>query len=292
MRVALIAGSVLAVVLIAMSGTVTLAGLQQKWVITEGLANPESVLPDADGTVLYVSNVNGAPTEKNGQGFISKVSADGQIVNLKWVTALNAPKGLAQFDGKLYVADIDELVEIDVSEGKVLNRYPAKNAKFLNDVAVASNGDVYVSDMVADTIWRLADGKFEVWLNDAGLKNPNGLLIEGNQLRVAAWGVMTDGFATEVPGYLLTVDLETKAISGMGGSKPFGNLDGLEPVGDGRYLVTDWMAGKVMRVGADGQVETLQDLGQGAADIGYTASTKMLYVPQMVKNALHAYSID
>lgn len=275
-----------------LSCSTVFAGTTQLWEVSDGLANPESVLPDIGSGVLYVSNVNGKPDEKNGKGFISKVSVDGKIIDLKWGSGLNGPKGLALADGKLYVADIDKLVELDTKDGKILKRYPAKDAKFLNDVAADQNGNVYVSDTMTDTIWRLSDGRFEVWLQDAKLEHPNGLLVEGNQLRVAAWGVMTDGFATKVPGHLLTVDLDTKVISGMADSKPFGNLDGLEPLGGGNYVISDWMAGNVMTYGPDGKAQTILELGKGAADVGYAASSNTLYVPQMLKSTLRAYKVD
>lgn len=262
------------------------------WEVT-GLANPESALPDVKSGIMYVSQVDGAPDGKDGKGGIAKVSLDGKTVDLKWSTSgYNAPKGLALVGGKLYAADIDVLHEIDTKDGKIFKSYPAKDAKFLNDVAADSAGNVYVSDMATNTIWKLSDGKFEVFLNDAKLENPNGLLVEGGNLRVGSWGVMTDGFATKVPGHLISVALDSKAISSVGDGKPFGNLDGLEPLGNGAYLITDWMSGKVMKYGADSKVETLLELGQGAADIGYDAASKTMYVPQMMKGTLAAYKVE
>ena len=283
----------LAVIALAMlsAGTAAAAAPALLWEVT-GLANPESALPDVKTGVIYVSNVNGAPDKKDGNGFIAKVSLDGKTVDMKWSAGMNAPKGLALAGGKLYAADIDELVEIDTKDGKILNKYPAKDAKFLNDAASDSAGNVFVSDMATDTIWKLSGGKFEVWLHDAKLENPNGLLVEGKDLRVAAWGVMTDGMATKVPGHLVSVALDGKAISNIGDGKPSGNLDGLEPLGGGAYLVTDWVAGRVMKYGADGKIETLLDLGQGTADIGYDAASKTLYLPQMLKSTLQAYKLE
>jgi sugar lactone lactonase YvrE len=282
--------AVLAFVAIALAPAAE-AAPAQLWEVT-GLSNPESALPDVKAGIIYVSNVNGAADAKDGNGFISKVSLDGKITDAKWSTGFNAPKGLALAGGKLYAADIDVLVEIDTKDGKITNRFAAKDAKFLNDVAADAAGNVYVSDMATNTIWKLTGGKFEVWLQDAKLESPNGLLVEGKDLRVAAWGVMTDGFATKVPGHLLSVTLDGKAISDAGEGKPFGNLDGLEPLGGGGYIITDWMSGKVMTYSASGKVDTLLELGQGAADIGYDAASKTLYVPQMMKSTLQAYRID
>lgn len=282
----------LTVLALAASTAALAASAPEKLWQTAGFANPESALADVEAGIIYVSNVNGAPDGKDGNGYISKVGLDGKITAEKWATGMDAPKGLALTGGKLYVADIDRLHEIDTKDGKVLTSYPAKDAKFLNDVAADGKGNVYVSDMATNVIWRLSEGKFEPWLSDAKLLNPNGLLVEGNALRVAAWGVMTDGFATKVPGHLLSVDLESKAITDLDGNTPIGNLDGLEPLGDGAYIVSDWMKGNVMTFAPGGTVTTILELGQGAADIGYDPASRTLYVPHMMKGELSAYKVE
>lgn len=264
----------------------------QAWETT-GLENPESALYDIASAAIYVSNVAGNAPDKDGNGFISKLAPDGTVTALKWVTGLDAPKGLAIAGGKLYAADIDQLAEIDLATGKVLNKYPAKDAKFLNDVAADTAGNIYVSDMVTNTIWRLSGGSFEVWLNDAKLINPNGLLVEGDSLIVGAWGVMTDGFATKVPGHMLKVSIKDKAIAPLGDTTPVGNLDGVEPAGGGSYFVTDWMAGKLFKITADGKAALLMgDLGQGAADIGIIPGQKLVLIPRMKDGKLTAFKVE
>ena len=89
---------------------------------------------------------------------------------------MNAPKGLALAAANSTRPTLIMLHEIDTKAGKVVKSYPAKDAKFLNDVAADSAGNVYVSDMVTNTIWKLSGGKFEIFLNDAKLENPNGLI--------------------------------------------------------------------------------------------------------------------
>ncbi len=259
---------------------------------TAGFKNPESALPDAEAGVVYVSNVNGEGTAKDGNGFISKVSPDGKVQAMEWVTGLDAPKGMAKAGGKLFVADIDKLVEIDIASGKAVKRYDANGAKFLNDVAADAEGHVYVSDMATNTIWRLAGGTFDVFVADAKLESPNGLLVEGDRLIVGAWGVMGEGFATKVPGHLKTVALKDKAIAPLGSGKPVGNLDAVEPLADGVYLVTDWMAGKVLRIAADGTAVELADLGPGTADLGYDRASKTAFIPQMKTGMLYGYKVE
>ena len=195
----------------------------------DGFMNPESALYDSTRDVIYVSNVNGAPTDKDGAGHISRMTKDGKMRDAEWVTGLNAPKGLVQYENQLYVSDIDRLIAIDVETGEINGTWPADGAKFLNDLAVDDTGRVYVSDMLTDSIYQLDDDKLSLWLQDEALQHPNGLQVNGNQLLVAPWGKdLQDDFSTKVPGHLITVDLSSKSISNFGSGEPVGNLDGLE----------------------------------------------------------------
>jgi hypothetical protein len=209
-----------------LTSTASAQMLEKAWETPAELKAPESALYDAQRDILYVSNVNGAPNEADGNGFISKLGIDGSISELEWVTGLDAPKGLAMVGDKLYAADINKLVEIDLNSGQISNRYDAAGAQFLNDVTADDAGNIYVSDMMTNTIYKLSDGKFESWVQSDDLQNPNGLLAEGDKLVVGAWGKMTDGFNTEIPGHLKSVSLADGSISDMGSATPVGNLDG------------------------------------------------------------------
>lgn len=259
---------------------------------TEGFMAPESVLHDAERDVLYVSNISGPPDEANGTGFISKISSDGDVIDLKWVTGLDAPKGLVMDGNRLYVSDIDKLIEIDVATGKVTASHLAPDAKFLNDVAVDSAGSVYVSDMMDDAIYRLKDGRFDLWLRNKLLAAPNGLMVEGDDLLVAAWGEMTKGWETETPGHLKRVSLQTRGVTSLGDATPVGNLDGLEPDGEGGYLSTDWMAGGLFRIEPSGNAVQLLDLDQGSADLEFITARRLAIVPMMMEGKVVAYRIE
>ena len=257
-----------------------------------GFNNPESVYDDAARGVLYVSNVNGTPLDKDGNGYISRVTPDGKLETLKWIEGLNAPKGMVMQGAKLYVSDIDRLIEIDAVAGKIANSYPAEGAIFLNDTAVDAAGNVYVSDIAARKIWQLKDGKMSIWYGDDGLMHPNGLRVEGGKLIVAGWGRdMHDDGSTTVQGNLFTIDLATKALDNLGGGQPIGNLDGLERDSAGNFLVTDWFHGALFRIREDGSYDTLLDLNQGSADLEVVDDGKTAIVPMMMDNAITAYSI-
>jgi sugar lactone lactonase YvrE len=254
---------------------------------------PESALFDPQRKVIYVSNVAGEANAKDGIGFISKVSPDGKLIDLEWVKGFNGPKGLVMNGNKLYVSDIDQLVEIDVDKGQVTNRWKAEGSQFLNDTAVDNDGRIYVSDMLADSIYVLDGGKLSVFLQDKGLLHPNGLRVEGDKLLVAAWGAdIQPDFTTKSPGHLLSVDLKSKAISDVGNGKPVGNLDGLEPDGTGNWIVTDWINGALYRLHPDGKADQLLDLNKGSADLEFLEQDKIAIIPMMIDGKVTAYKVQ
>src|SRR5690349_6473868 len=66
-----------------------------------GFKFPESVGYDATAKVLYVGSFGGTelkPGEKDGKGYVSKVSLDGKMLEERWVPAfgevMNKPKGI------------------------------------------------------------------------------------------------------------------------------------------------------------------------------------------------------
>lgn len=257
---------------------------------TEGFANPESVVYSSLQKVLYVSNINGAPDAKDGNGFISQLGLDGKVIQRQWLKGLNAPKGLAYLRGYLYVVDIDELLEIDTGNRRITRRFKAPGAKFLNDVTVTPRGTVFVSDMLTNTIWRLQGESFTAWLQSDALEMPNGLAWDQGKLLVASWGVgLKPDFSTETTGYLKSVDAETKVITARFAPIPLGNLDGLVANGKGGYVVTDYMRGNVFKIGPDGQPNLWLQLTQGTADIG--AAPGLIVLPQMSENTVSAYPL-
>ena len=277
--------------LIAFSTEAAAAAPKLLWE-TKGLAQPESVVEDPATGVIYVSNINGAVMQKDGNGFISRLTADGKMLERQWVKGLNSPTGLALHDRTLYAADVDQLIEINAASGEILKRYDAKGAVFLNDVVVDDEGAVYVSDTPMNTIWRLKDGSFEPWVANDALNGPNGLLVQGNTLIVASLGkIQSQGQKKEL-GTLLAVSLDDQKVSKIGKGEVIGNLDGLQAIQPGVYLVTDWAQGALYRVDAKGKVDELIDLNQGSADLSYLPGKKMLLIPMMLDNSLVAYRLD
>jgi hypothetical protein len=265
------------------------------WSLSEGLNAPESAYLDAGSGFLFISQVGmrpgGTPADKDGNGVISKVTPEGKVVSANWVTGLNSPKGLRSHGGTLWVSDVDEVVVIDIASGTIKSRVKVEGSKFLNDVATGPDGTVYVSDMATSKIHRIKDGKVSTFAEGEQLEHPNGLLVEGDSLVVAAWGKPEPDFSTKVPGRLYRLNLATAAKT-LITPNPTGNLDGLESDGKGGYIVSDWVAGKIYRIGADGDTRLLRQMKQGTADIAYLPASRTLIVPHMLENRVQAYDLS
>jgi len=255
----------------------------------EGFAQPETVVIDEARGVFYVSNIAGDPLGADGVGYISRVTADGKMLDAEWVSGFDAPKGLEISGDTLYVADLAHLAAIDVTTGKVSGSWDIADAQFINDVAVDETGRVYVSDMFANRIYVLADDAISVWVENPALMHPNGLEVDGDALIVSAWGndIQPD-FTTLENGHVLSVDLDSGAISAIGTNAPIGNLDGLEKEGDGVWLATDWIAGALYRITSDGSQEMVADFGMGSANFSYVAAEKLAVVPLMLDGKISA----
>ena len=226
----------------ALGGT---PALDQVW-RAEGLCNPEGVAEAPDGA-LFISNVCGEGDARDGDGFISRLSKSGEILDLRFITGLDAPKGMAVRDGYLYVADIDIVRIFDALTGEALDGAPIDGARFLND-AVVWQDDVFVSDSGTSRIWRFTGTSIDLWREGEDLDGVNGLLGAGEKLLIST---MTSGTLFEA-----TLDGGWRALAtGME------NADGIgvvEKRAGGGFLVSSW-PGKIHHVSRKGAVSTVLD---------------------------------
>ncbi len=267
--------------------------LEVAWETEAKFELPESVIYDSINDVLYVSNIVNHPFKKDGSGYISKVSMDGTILELKWLDSLNAPKGLTIVNEKLYIADVDELVEVEISS-KTVKKYKGAGAVCFNDVTHDKYGNVYVGDTYTDSIYRLNQfGQLPLWFYSPNLA-PNGIHIDndtGNMI-IGTWGSLMEGWGTpDQAGNLVNVNITSKKIKPMG-KKPIGNLDGVESDGKGSYFVTDWSAGSLYRIKSNGRFEVLKTLAKGAADHEVLLDKNLILVPIMTEGKVVALKIN
>jgi hypothetical protein len=254
------------------------ATVQKLWATDTILKIPESVLVDDKENCLWVSNIDGASNGKDGKGSISKLSKTGSPVNLEWVTGLNAPKGMAKYKQELYVADLTELVVIDIKKGVIKNKIKVEGSVFLNDVTVNKNGTVFVSDSRTGKVHRIENGIVSIEVEN--LQGPNGLLSIEDQLLILDRGSLL----SVTPGGAIS-----RIMDGMDPS-----TDGIERVATNQYIVSCWN-GIVYYIVAGAQKITLFDTRSekiNSADIGYDAKNKIIYVPTFMKNSVVAYQLQ
>lgn len=243
---------------------------------SKNLPVPESVLYSATDKKLYVSLIDGGANAKDGKGGIAILNSDGSMSNEKWVEGLDAPKGMAIFKNTLFAADITAVVSIDIKNGKIVNKFEIDNSVFLNDITVDDKGVVYVSDTRTNKIYRIKNGRSELYLEN--VTSANGLKWVNKNLYVLA--------DTE----LLKIDKnKIRTVIAKGFEK---QGDGVEQLKNGDFIVSCW-AGLIYYVKANGEIKKLQDVqGQmNTADLGYNSKENTLYIPTFNHNSVIAYHL-
>jgi hypothetical protein len=254
------------------------------------------VLVDEGADRYLVSNINGKPVDVDNNGFISELSPDGKVTNLKWIeggknkVTLNAPKGMALHKGVLYVADLDTVRMFDAKTGAPKGEVKLPGATFANDVVASDDGKIYVSDSGlkmegadfkptgTDAVWVIEKGKARAFAKAEALSKPNGLLIEGKGLLVAPFG------ASEV------YRLDDKGQKVESTKVPGGSLDGLARSGD-TLLVSSWDTQTIYRGKMGGTFEPILAQLKAPADIGFDKKRSRVLVPRFMEDAVEAYDV-
>jgi hypothetical protein len=253
--------------------------LEKVWSTPEGLNVPESSYYNPSNQTIYVSNIVGKPGAKDGEGYISKLNVKGEFIEKQWVKGLNAPKGIACSKTRLYVTDIDRVVEIDLKSGKIIKSYQNCKSVFLNDVTVAADGRVYVSDSEGNCIFYVGKDSLEVFIESDQLSKMNGILAKKDKLYLGS------------KGNFISINQKTKVISVL--VENVGYLDGIEQIAPDVFVTSDWK-GMVQLVKVGKGVEKLMDtsaLKINAADLGYISVQKLLLVPTFKDNRVMAYKL-
>jgi len=245
------------------------------WETPAELTTNESVHYEPSNGKIYVANIEGGPAEKDGVGSISIITKDGQIVEREWVKGLHAPKGMTVLDGKLYVTDVDALVEIDLGTGEILNKYEVENAQFLND-ADTDGSRVYFSDMRANKILYLENGTIGTFAE--GQPNINGLRVGSDKV---LYGLDAEGLKKyQSDG---SFELINDVVTGG---------DGLIILDDTTFLATRWK-GEIYLI-QDGKETLLLDTSSeesNTADIGFIPGDNIVLVPTFFKDKVAAYHL-
>jgi len=260
--------------------TIQAQTLSLKWKTDTVFRIPESTYLDAKNNVLYVSNIDGKSDEKDGKGFISKMTPDGKVTTLQWVTGLHAPKGMGIYKNNLYIADLSRIVTVDIASGKPTFT-EIDGAQFLNDISIDEKGNVYASDSRSGKIYRFANGKGELYFENADIKSTNGVLA----LKEALY------FIDFKSGDFYKLDWN-KQLTKVGTAATGG--DGIVSVGNNEFIISSWY-GEIYFMDASGKASKLLDTKDqklNTADVGYDTKNKILYVPTFFGNSVTAYTFQ
>lgn len=262
----------------------------QRIAVAERFYTPESVRWDSTTQLWYVSNINGNPSEKDGNGFIARLTPDGArkdstpfIVHGSNGVVLHAPKGMAIADGVLWVADIDAVRGFDLKSGAPVASLDIAplGAKFLNDVAVGGDGNVYITDTGIhfdakgamthpgpDRVFMLQARRIVEVLAFANAPGPNGI----------AWDAANQRFLINAFAAPTLMAWKPGAATADSIAPAPGDGDGLEVLPDGRVLYTSW-ADSALHVYANGSFTKLIPNLPAPADIGFDPVRNIVAIP-------------
>ncbi len=253
----------------------------------KGLKTPESFIADPTTGNYFISNINGKPTEKDNNGFITKLDRTGKIIKLKFVeggkdgVTLHAPKGLAIIDNVLYVTDIDTVKSFDKETGNPVHNLDLTEVGpvFLNDLTHDSEGNLYVTDMVANMILKIETRngqKTSILVKDPHLGGPNGIVVnpQTGNLIVATWDT----------GSILEVD-PTGQIRFLLSSKGLKNLDGIDLDDAGNIYTSSFTDGRIYKISPDfKRVKLFKEGLTTPADINLDRANQLVLIPSFNGN--------
>ena len=263
-----------------------------------GFSSPESVIAGPGAGRFYVSNVGEKlePSTKDGDGFISALSADGTVIERKFLPTqgvLDAPKGMAVVGRVLYVADIDRIVGFDLASRAVVFELDlsAEKTVFLNDLTVIDSETLAVSATDIGKVYEISigpDPRYEVFIDK--LPGANGLHYDAANRRLF---VVSFGSGSSFNGALSVISLAHGGGDLQKLTGPLGALDGVVLTEDGRVLFTDWVGYDKTGVLRSFSLDTkelsevkLSEAPRGPADFFYDADSRKLWLPRMMEGTV------
>jgi hypothetical protein len=210
-------------------------------------------------------------------GFLTLLSTTGEVISWSVVDGLDAPLGMALVDKQLYVVDNNRVKVFHWPSYRLLETVDL-DASVANDIAVAPDGTIYVTDMARDqVIVHTPDGSGSVLGGAPRFKRANGIHIDGENLYVGGtrlWRVNLDtGLATTIGPEWIT------------------DVDGIEIEADGTLQITP-AAGPLIRYRSDDEFEILGGEGVSSANHGFAANLKLALIPTGWDNTVIAIRIE
>lgn len=253
----------------------------------EGFSRPEAVRYDPELDVFFVANFNG-DSSGDANGFVSKVSAEGEILELRFMQGserwpFHGGRGMYIEGRGLWVLDAGGAHLFDRRSGEQLDfvDFSAFELGFLNDIVLAGDGALYVTDTGTNSLYRMADGSVSL-----AAKTPisaNGITInpENGKLLLVPWRGDLEFFEW---------DIDSGVFTSIGKADGGGNFDGVEIV-DGRILSAS-QADSSLHIMVDGVDRQAITLPGNPADIGIDTKRNRVAVPYVALDRVDVISLD
>ncbi len=279
-------------------GLVWTGSAQAQITVTE-LQSPYSFVSTPAGTEYFISSVNGEPDTADNNGFITKLDAQGKVLNLKFIqggkgdVTLHAPKGMALVDHILYVADLDAVRGFDVGTGKQAIIFAVSDGTSvrasLTDVAFDGKGLLYASDQHANRIYRLdlSTRKVTTLIADQALAGPAGLAVHPRTGQLIAVSYDKGKIFEISPEGALTELVSNGFFSGR-----FKNLRGVDFDRWGNMYVSDFTTGKVWRMTWDKRFQVIAEYLPSPGDLGIDRTNNLILVPYEYAHAAEMNGLE
>lgn len=262
----------------------------------DSLSSPEALSFDAAQNVYFISNVNGTPGVKDGNGFISRVTADGVMDSLHFIqggrdsVTLDSPMGSRVQGDTLWVVDVDKLRGFNTHTGAPLTvvDFAPLGAHFLNDLAIDSTGEFYITDTGVqagadgkmthpgpDRIFRVArDRTVTIALSTSFLSSPDGIDFDRRGRRF-----VLAPFAGNAVQEWRSADPGPSDVA-----KGKGLFDGVEVEPNGAILITSWNDSSVSTLEGPKLVPRISKLPYPPADVSMDVGRSRVGIVSLANN--------
>lgn len=267
-----------------------LADTTQRVAVLSGFDGPESVMYDPDQDVWFVSVFNGPSGERDGNAYVSRVRAgNGAVEELRFAVGteahpFHAGRGMALQGDTLWVADAQGIHGFHRETGDQLVFVDMRSLRpgFLNDIAVAPDGAVYVTDTGSSAVYRARPGEPEVAAEGQDLGSPNGILWDEDRRAfwIAPWSGGSDLRLWDPGSGEVTRPYTTAPAERMDGAVIWG----------GHLLVASQADSAIHAVSAGRTGPYIRTLGR-PADLGLDTRRGRLAVPVVALNQVEIWQL-
>lgn len=260
------------------------------------LLGPETVVHDLVDDVYLVSNIDGDPNAQDGNGYISRVSPAGDVLERFFIDGrepgveLDAPRGMVIGGETLYVADETGIRLFDRHSGEPKGSWPVPGAQFLNALAIDARGRLLATETGITLLptGPVKTGPYAIYAFDGD--GTRTTLAEGDELEgpngivAGADGIFVVEFMGDEHGVYRLGDGGRKELVG---TLPFGQLDGLAQLPDGSLLVSSWLANGIYRLLPGAPPRLVVEHLATPAGIAYDVLRDRILVPEVLGGAVH-----